>query len=240
MLMTLLILYSASSFAREELWFGSYVDNDGRLSQGRYHVGFEGETDQIVSLQLAPYGKKAITFKIIDHDLDSGFITAEWPGTDKKCNFFRYSPTYYSGNWIDGTSVQPMVIKKFNGQDAERQGHWFKASDQEIKILLQAQKLLKNEKLWDKNDDRVCLSTQSYSLFCALYQASIDIDGEYRHLRPAIKAVRDAIEQKHPKKYDHVLVDFNNSKNTSMTDIQEIFKSAQEKLKQQIQQQKTP
>ena len=235
----LLIVYSVISMAREELWFGSYVDDNGRLSQGRFHVGFEGETERIVSLQLAPYGKPAVNFKIVDHDLKSGFITAEWPGTDKKCNFFRYSPTYYSGNWIDGTSVQPMVLKKFNGQDAERQGHWFKASETEIKIIQHAQALLKSKDRWNKNDDRICISTHSYSVFCALHQASVEIDGEYRHLRPAIKAVRESIEEKYPKKYDHVLVDFNNSNQTSFSDIQEIFDSAQKKLKQQIQNSET-
>ncbi|WP_395374714.1 hypothetical protein [Marinicella sp. W31] len=235
-LIVVLMLCSTVSMARKELWFGSYVDN-GQLFQGRYNVTFDGETDRVVSLQLAPYGKPAIDFKIIDHDMKSGFITAEWPGTDKKCNFFRYSPDYYSGNWISGTSVEPMVLKRFNGQDAERQGNWFKASATEIKIIKQAKARLKDENTWNRNDDRICSSKTNYSLFCALYASSVEIDGEYRHLRPAIKAVREAIEQKYPKRYDHVLVDFNNSKNTSLANVFEIFDMAEEKLMQQLQEQ---
>ena len=234
-LMLILLLCSTVSMARKELWFGSYVDDDGKLSQGRYHVVFDGDTDRIVSLQLAPYGKQAIDFKIVDHDTKSGFITAEWPGTDKTCNFFRYSPDYYSGNWISGTSVQPMVLKKFNGQDAERQGNWFKASQTEIEIIQQAKKRLKDVQHWNKKDDRVCTSKTAHSLFCALYASSVEVDGEYRHLRPAIKLVREAIEQKYPKQYDHVLVDFNNSENTSLQDVHEVLDVAQTKLKSLMQ-----
>ncbi len=235
----ILSLCSGIGVAKEELWFGSYVDDNGQLLQGRYHVGFEGESEQIVSLQLAPYGKPTTDFKITEHDLKSGFLSAEWSGTNKKINFFRYSPSYYSGNWISGTKVQPMVLKRFNGQDAERQGNWFKASTTEIAIIDHAKQLLRDNSRWDKNDDRICTSNSTYSVFCALYHASVTVDGEYRHLRPAIKAVREAIEQSHPKKYDHVLVDFNNSKNTSVAEIHHIFNQAQELLKLQMKNRQT-
>jgi hypothetical protein len=43
-----------------------------------------------------------------------------------------------------------------------------------------------------------------------LHQASIDVDTEYRHLRPAIQATRQAInESTSGKQYAHLLQDFN-------------------------------
>ena len=48
-------------------------------------------------------------------------------------------------------------------------------------------------------------------MFCALHQASIDVDSEYRHLRPANQAVRQAIDEiTSGKKYAHLLQDYNN------------------------------
>jgi hypothetical protein len=43
-----------------------------------------------------------------------------------------------------------------------------------------------------------------------LHQASIDVDSEYRHLRPAIHAAREAInEAAKGKQFAHMLQDFN-------------------------------
>jgi hypothetical protein len=71
--------------------------------------------------------------------------------------------------------------------------------------------LLNQGSNWNPVDNRICdVSDYPYrwSLFCALHQASIDVDGEYRHLRPALEAVREAIkEASKGKNYAHDLRD---------------------------------
>ena len=218
-----------------ELWFGSYINENGQLSQARYNVETNQDSQLISGLQLAPYGKPTIDFNVVEHDLENGFLTLEWPSNSgKRINLFRYNSTYYAGNWIDGTNVQLMILKKFNGQDAEMQGNWFKVSQTEIDVLTYAMDMLVDDKSWDRNDSRICGTTDQVNLFCALYFASVAVDGEYRHLRPAIKAVRETIEQKYPKKYAHVLADFNGAQETSLQDIHNVLMAARKKLEQSI------
>jgi hypothetical protein len=211
-----------------ELWFGTYTDDNGKICQGRYVIR---KTEQIIGVQLAPYGLPPIDFVVIEHDAAKGFLRMEWPGhPQKRCTLTRYHRNYYAGNWIDGTSVQPMVIKKFDGRDAEQQGEFFEPSEIEIRIVDYAMELLSSEERWNRKDNRICTDENKVSLFCALYKASIAVDGEYRHKRPAVEMVRQAILERHPKKYEHILRDFNNSPETSLEDVRSALTSARRQL----------
>lgn len=67
----------------------------------------------------------------------------------------------------------------------------------DVRILLRADELLKDESVWNRNDDRECEddeATGKRSLFCALHRASIDILGAYDHRRVALQEVRFAVE----------------------------------------------
>jgi hypothetical protein len=218
-----------TAYAQTAIWFGSYTDGDGKTCQGRYVV--EEETGRIVAVQLAPYGMPPIDFRVIQHDTNRGLLVMEWPGNpEKKCTAIRYHPFYYAGNWIEGMKVEPIVIKKFDRQDAERQGNFFKPSHVDVSIIEHAMGLLSSEDRWNRSDDRTCGDSQSVSLFCALYKASRAVDGEYRHLRPAMKIVREIIEEEHPDKYEHVLQDFNNASDTSFEDVLEVLRAAKRRL----------
>lgn len=213
----------------KELWFGTYTDEDNRVYQGRYHIVKEGRA--LTEIVLAPYGKRPIPFKIVKNDTVQGFVEVTWPDRPNRiATLLRYNDGYYAGNFEEGTKTLPIVLKEFNFQDAQLQGNWFKPSMVEVEIIENAARLLHSTDQWNKNDTRICESTATYSLFCALYESSITIDGEYRHLRPAIKFVRDAIQEKYPKKYDHVLVDFNNAKEITLKELHEILELAKNNL----------
>lgn len=225
----LLFFFTNSFGQKEELWFGTYTDDNGMVQQGRYHIVKEGRA--LKKVVLAPYGKSALEFSIIKNDTIQRFVEISWPNKAKRvATLIQYTDGYYAGNFEDGTKIFPMVIKQFNFQDAQLQGNWFKPNDIEIGIIENTVKLLNSNKVWNKNDNRICGQNNSYSLFCALYKSSIDIDGEYRHLRPAVKFVREAIQKKYPKKYDHVLVDFNNAEEITLKELHEVLKLAQENL----------
>lgn len=229
-LITFLLLSHTRSLAqKEELWFGTFTDENGTVQQGRYYIIKEGRG--LKKIVLAPYGKEPIEFKIIKNDTIQRFVEISWPNAPKRiATLIQYSDRYYAGNFEDGTKILPIVLKEFNFQDAQLQGNWFKPSDIEIKIIENTIKLMRSDTNWNKNDNRICEDSTSYSLFCALYKSSIDIDGEYRHLRPAIKFVREAIQEKYQKKYDHVLVDFNNAAEISITEVLEILEAARTNL----------
>ncbi|WP_109098258.1 hypothetical protein [Aquimarina sp. AU58] len=225
-----LFFFSNTIFAQKELlWFGTYTDENGKVHQGRYNIIKDGRA--LTSIILAPYGKSPMQFTVIKNDTVQRFVEISWPDMPKRiATLIQYTDGYYAGNFEDETKILPMVIKEFNFQDAQLQGNWFKPSEIEVKIIENTIKLLDSKKSWNKNDNRVCESNNTYSLFCALYESSIVIDGEYRHLRPAVKFVRDAIQEKYPKKYDHVLVDFNNAAEISLKELHEILKLAKENL----------
>ncbi len=214
---------------KEVLWFGTYTSEDGQLLQGRYNIIKNGRA--LTKIVLAPYGKSPIEFTIIKNDTVQRFVEITWPDMPKRvATLIQYTDGYYAGNFEDGTKVLPIVIKEFNFQDAQLQGNWFKPSEIEVKIIDNTIRLLSSEKNWNKNDNRICESEDTYSLFCALYKSSIVVDGDYRHLRPAVKFVRDAIQEKYPKKYDHVLVDFNNAKEISFKELHDILELAKKNL----------
>ncbi|WP_109300605.1 hypothetical protein [Aquimarina sp. AU474] len=229
-LLLFLFFFSSTAFAqKKELWFGTYTDQNGQTHQGRYNIIRDGRA--LTSITLAAYGKSPIEFTVIKNDTVQRFVKISWPNMPNRiATLIQYTNGYYAGNFEDGTKVLPMVIKEFNYQDAQLQGNWFKPSDIEVNIIENTIKLLDSKKSWNKNDTRICESNTTYSLFCALYESSIVIDGQYRHLRPAIKFVREAIQEKYPKKYDHVLVDFNNAEEISIQELHEILKLAKHNL----------
>lgn len=226
----LLLFFSSGTFAQKrELWFGTYTDDKGRIQQGRYNIVKKGRA--LKKIVLAPYGKPPIEFAVIKNDTVQRFVKISWPNKPAKiATLIQYTKGYYAGNFEDGTKILPLVIKKFNFQDAQLQGHWFEPGDVEIKIIENVRKLIDSEKKWNKKDNRICGNNNSYSLFCALYKSSIDIDGAYRHLRPAIKFVREAIQKKYPKKYAHVLVDFNNAEEITLKELYKVLELAKENL----------
>ncbi|MCK8523458.1 hypothetical protein M0D21_17885 [Aquimarina sp. D1M17] len=229
-LIPIIFCLGVQSYAQEQLlWFGTYTDEGGNILQGRYHIVKKGRA--LKKVILAPYGKSPMEFKVLKNDTVQRFVEISWPNKPQRvATLIQYTNGYYAGNFEDGTKILPMVIKEFNFQDAQLQGNWFKPSEVEVKIIENTIKLLSSDKKWNKSDDRICESNTTYSLFCALYQSSVTIDGEYRHLRPAIKYVREAIQKKYPKKYDHVLVDFNNAQDITLRDVHAILNTAKENL----------
>ncbi len=214
---------------KEELWFGTYTNENGEVQQGRYNIVQQGRA--LTKIVLAPYGKSEMKFNIIKNDTVQRFVEISWPKKPNRiATLIQYADGYYAGNFEDGTKVLPIVIKEFNFQDAQLQGNWFKPSQTEVKIIEHTIKLLSSEEIWNKNDNRVCESKSSYSLFCALYESSVIVDGEYRHLRPAVRFVRDAIQERYPKKYDHVLVDFNNAEAITLKELHETLALAKQNL----------
>lgn len=222
-------LFFHSAGQSEELWFGTYTSEEGKVLQGRYKIIQKGRA--LAKIILEPYGKAPMELKILENDTIQRFVKVSWPGNPAQIGtLIQYSDGYYAGNFEQSTKVLPMVIKKFNFQDAQLQGNWFEPSQVEVDIIDQAMNFLSTSESWSKINNRICDSNESYSLFCALYQSSLEVDGAYRHLRPAVRFVREAIKEKYPKKYDHVLVDFNAAEEIDLKDVHEILKTAKVNL----------
>lgn len=147
---------------------------------------------------------------------------------------FQFYPTLTLLFMISlSTAVLGQVITPTN-KNYERRDRPVEQAD--VAILKQAKAILSEESVWDRNDDRVCLETDTeWSLFCALYKASLAVTGVYDHRRVAIQEVRFAIEDvSRGKKFEHRLMDFNNRPETTFEAVHEVIRIARERVERRL------
>src|SRR5215471_16303100 len=110
------------------------------------------------------------------------------------------------------------------------------ATPEDVRILETAAALLKDESVWNRNDDRECEddeATGKRSLFCALEKACIQVLGTYDHRRVALQEVRFAVEDAtRGQAFEHRLRDFNNLPTIRLADIKAVLQVAAERVRQ--------
>lgn len=103
-------------------------------------------------------------------------------------------------------------------------------TQEDERILLLADELLKDEAHWNRQDDRRCEDDEQMdqrSLFCALHRATVDVLGDYRHRQAALQFVRLVIMERTPNSgYAHRLRDYNNDPKTTLADIRSALAEA--------------
>lgn len=107
---------------------------------------------------------------------------------------------------------------------------------EDLRILQRADEILSDESKWDRHDDRVCSAEdRTWSLYCALHKASIEVLGEYQHRRVALQEVRFAVEEATKgMELEHRLMDFNNLPSTRFEDVKKILATAAERVKARL------
>ena len=76
--------------------------------------------------------------------------------------------------------------------------------------------------------DRNCdddIETGNFSFYCSLYYAAIEVDGVYRHRRPAMQAVRKEMVKRYPGDYVHRIRDINNNPKITNQELLDILDS---------------
>ena len=228
------LIIGVISNAQQSLWFGT-VNMQGKITQGRFEVFSDTVIKTII---YAPYGIRPTVFRDVKQQKNQLTFSWQIDQLTYSCLLSRQDSSAYTGA-CTCKKEQPiqLIIRKFSKEDAILQGDSLHASQKEIQILDRALSLLNNGNNWNRLDNRICDNSSypyKWSLFCALHQASIDIDSEYRHLRPAIQAARQAIEEATSgKKYDHVLRDFNNEAQ-SFDSITQVLNRAKEIITEKI------
>jgi len=111
-------------------------------------------------------------------------------------------------------------------------------TEDDLKIIQIAKKLLSEEKYWNKNDDRNCdddLANKSFSLYCALRLSSLEVENKYNHRNAALQKLRHLIEIKYPdKEWNHRLMDFNNMEETDYEEIINILNEIENSFIQEL------
>ena len=102
----------------------------------------------------------------------------------------------------------------------------------DLRILQRADHILSSPAVWNRKDTRTCKpADRTWSLFCALEKASLDVLGAYRHREVALQEVRFAVEDAtRGIQFEHRLMDYNNLASTRFKDIKAVLKVAADRV----------
>jgi hypothetical protein len=100
------------------------------------------------------------------------------------------------------------------------------------KIIERAAELLSNVAVWNRADNRQCPArAQTWSIYCALEDATSQVTGGNDHRRPALEIVRKIIDVRSARRnYDHRIMDYNNDPTTTLADVKSIFDEALQRM----------
>ena len=106
----------------------------------------------------------------------------------------------------------------------------------DVAILRRADEILSDASNWNRHDDRKCdPAATTWSLFCALQKASIEVLGAYDHRRAALEEVRFVIEDTYPgQTFEHRLMDFNNLPSTRFEDVKKVLAIARDRVQRRL------
>lgn len=114
------------------------------------------------------------------------------------------------------------------------------ATTVDLDILQRADAILTDASVWNRHDTRDCAkSDTTWSLYCALFRASMETTGKYNHRSAAMQETRKTVEELTPgKEFAHRLRDYNNLPTTSFADIKQVLTLTIGKIKNKIWSQK--
>jgi hypothetical protein len=101
-------------------------------------------------------------------------------------------------------------------------------NDLDRAVVQRAASILSSDAVWNRADDRVCKAdARTWSIYCALEHATVQLTGGFHHRRPALEVVRAIIDERTAGRgYEHRLMDYNNDPTTHLQDVQSLFTEA--------------
>jgi hypothetical protein len=111
--------------------------------------------------------------------------------------------------------------------------HEVKPSALDLAIVQKASAILSTEAAWNRADNRKCpADATTWSIYCALEKAEVEVTGGVHHRRPASEIVREIVEEHTAtRNYHHQLMGYNNDPTTRLQDVQALFKEAESKIR---------
>ncbi len=100
-------------------------------------------------------------------------------------------------------------------------------------ILERAAQIITSDSVWNRADNRKCPATATtWSIYCAVEQAEVEVAGGFHHRRPAMQLVREIVDERTKgTSYQHRLMDYNNDRTTRLQDVRTLFAEAIGRIK---------
>jgi hypothetical protein len=101
-------------------------------------------------------------------------------------------------------------------------------SELDRRIIERAAAILTSDAVWNRADNRQCApAAVTWSIYCAMARATIDVTGAFHRRRPALELVRKIVDERTAgRAYDHRLMDYNNDPSTHLGDVRSLFAEA--------------
>jgi hypothetical protein len=100
-------------------------------------------------------------------------------------------------------------------------------------IIERASGILSTSSAWNRSDNRKCPEDAStWSIYCAMEKATIEVSGAFHHRRPALEVVRQIVDERtRGRPYEHRLMDYNNDPTTQLSDVRSLFAEALNRIR---------
>jgi len=101
------------------------------------------------------------------------------------------------------------------------------------KILERAATIITSDAVWNRADNRKCAPTATtWSIYCAVERAELEVTGGFHHRRPAMELVRTIVDERtKDRQYQHRLMEYNNDQSTRLDDVRTLFAEAIKRIK---------
>ncbi len=96
----------------------------------------------------------------------------------------------------------------------------------DLQIAKLARQILDTPAKWNRADNRECpAGAKTFSLYCALETATVQVGGKAEHRGAALQEARFVIDEiAADRHYEHRLMNYNNDPTTSFADVQEVLR----------------
>jgi hypothetical protein len=96
----------------------------------------------------------------------------------------------------------------------------------DLQIVKRAGEILDSASKWNRADNRVCQAeAKTFSLYCALQVATIEVGGKAEYRGAALQEARFVVDEiAADRNYEHRLMNYNNDPTTTFADIQEVLR----------------
>ncbi len=212
------------------VWWGALVDSNKNKTDLRYEVSFKEDSLNII---LAPYGITPIYLENIE--FTGAELLFSLPVQELlQCELQRQINSKYVGQCHNAQNKVLKIKMAPSFREKPLKGAKLAPTQTDLQILQRALEILHDESVWHKNDERVCDDDEkrgSWSMFCALYQASLDVTSQYLHQRPAMKEVRRIIQEiTKDRPFEHGIRDYNNLPETTFEEVSNVLEIAKERI----------
>jgi hypothetical protein len=109
-------------------------------------------------------------------------------------------------------------------------------NENDIRVLRRASEILSSSEHWNQKDNRECPEdARQFSLYCALYKSSLEINGEFDHRLGALEETRRTIEDESKgRSYEHRLMGYNNDSSTKFADIKNVLNRTEQRIRDRL------